>query len=211
MTTNRHPVVIRRLGMADYAQTLQQMQEFTLGRGARTRDEIWLLEHPPVFTLGTNADAAHVLAPGDIPVVQVDRGGQVTYHAPGQLVVYVLLDLKRLRLGIRDLVCRLEQTIISTLASYGIVAQGQDGAPGVYVDGQKIASIGLRIKKNRSYHGIAVNVMPALEPFGRINPCGYEGLQATSLARLGVDVSVSEFGATLLPQLCSQLDLEVTD
>ncbi len=208
MTASRQPVVIRRHGLADYVQTLQQMQDFTRNRNAATRDEIWLLEHPPVFTLGTNADPAHVLAPGDIPVVQVDRGGQVTYHAPGQLVVYVLLDLKRLRLGIRELVCRLETAIIATLADYGVNAAGREGAPGVYVDGQKIASVGLRIRRNCSYHGIAVNVMPELEPFARINPCGYEQLQVTSLAQLGVDVGVAEFGGALAQQLCSQLDLD---
>ncbi len=209
MTASRQLVVVRRQGMADYMQTLQQMQEFTRTRSAATRDEIWLLEHPPVFTLGTNADPAHVLAPGDIPVVQVDRGGQVTYHAPGQLVVYVLLDLKRLRLGIRELVCRLETAIIATLADCGIDAAGSAGAPGVYVDGQKIASVGLRIRRNCCYHGVAVNVSPELEPFARINPCGYEQLQVTSLAKLGVDVSVDEFGHALTQQLCSQLGLDV--
>ena len=211
MTVDPQPVVIRRLGRADYAQTLQRMQEFTAQRDANTTDEIWLLEHPPVFTLGTNADFTHVLEPGDIPVVQVDRGGQVTYHAPGQLVVYVLLDLKRLRLSIRELVCKLERAIIAALAAYGISATGRDGAPGVYAGDRKIASIGLRIRKNCSYHGIAVNVAPDLEPFGRINPCGYQYLAVTSLPELGATKDLQEFSATLVPKLADQLNLVTAD
>jgi len=206
------PVVVRELGSVEYSPTLQRMLDFTLQRDGDTADEIWLLQHPPVFTLGTNADPAHVINPGDIPVVQVDRGGQVTYHGPGQLVAYVLLDLKRLRLGIRDLVCHLENSVINTLAGYDILATGRDGAPGVYVDDHKIASIGLRIRKNCSYHGIAVNVHPDLEPFGRINPCGYEGLPVTSIAALtsaqaGQTPTLNEVGTALLNSLSAQLDL----
>jgi len=202
------PVVVRQLGLVDYLQTLERMREFTAQRGADSRDEIWLLEHPPVFTLGTNADNTHVLDPGDIPVVEVDRGGQVTYHGPGQLVAYVLLDLKRKRLGIRDLVCRLERAIINTLAGYGIEATGREGAPGVYVGDKKIASIGLRIRRNCSYHGIAVNISPDLEPFGRINPCGYQGLVVTSLQQLGCTEDLQGFGARLLSVLADQLQLD---
>ena len=210
------PLVFRELGTVEYSPTLQRMLDFTLQRDSDTPDEIWLLEHPPVFTLGTNADPNHVIAPGDIPVVQVDRGGQVTYHGPGQLVAYVLLDLKRLRLGIRDLVCRLENSVIDTLAGYDILASGRDGAPGVYVNGQKIASIGLRIRKNCSYHGIAVNVNPDLEPFSRINPCGYEGLAVTSITALlatekrGEPPSLDEVGNELLKNLSAQLDSGLT-
>jgi lipoyl(octanoyl) transferase len=202
------PVVVRQLGLADYLQTLERMREFTAQRGADSRDEIWLLEHPPVFTLGTNADNSHVLDPGDIPVIEVDRGGEVTYHGPGQLVAYVLLDLKRKRLGIRDLVCRLERAIINTLAGYGIEATGREGAPGVYVGDKKIASIGLRIRRNCSYHGIAVNISPDLEPFGRINPCGYQGLAVTSLQQLGCTEDLQGFGAKLLSALADQLQLD---
>lgn len=209
MTVPQQPVVVRRPGRTDYAQTLQRMQDFTASRDNTTADEIWLLEHPPVFTLGTNADDAHVLAAGNIPVLHVDRGGQVTYHGPGQVVAYVLLDLKRLRLGIRELVCRLENAIISTLAIYDVTATGLDGAPGVYVDGQKIASVGLRIKKNCSYHGIAINVNPDLEPFDRINPCGYRDLTVTSMEKLGGTVEPDEFADTLLEQLTKQLHLIV--
>ncbi len=205
------PIVVRELGSADYSPTLQRMLDFTLQRDDTTADEIWLLQHPPVFTLGTHADAGHVLAPGDIPVVQVDRGGQVTYHGPGQLVAYVLLDLKRLRLGIRDLVCQLENSVIGTLAGYNIRATGREGAPGVYVDNQKIASIGLRIRRNCCYHGVALNVNPDLEPFSRINPCGYQGLAVTSIAALKAtekptDIpSLDTVGADLLKNLSVQL------
>jgi lipoyl(octanoyl) transferase len=208
MNNPLQPVVVRQLGLADYLQTLERMRDFTAQRGADTRDEIWLLEHPPVFTLGTNADNTHVLDPGDIPVVEVDRGGEVTYHGPGQLVAYVLLDLKRKRLGIRDLVCSLERAIINTLAGYGIEATGREGAPGVYVGDKKIASIGLRIRRNCSYHGIAVNISPDLEPFSRINPCGYQGLAVTSLQQLGCAEDLQGFGAKLLLVLAEQLQLD---
>jgi lipoyl(octanoyl) transferase len=161
------------------------MQAFTEQRNDATRDEIWLLEHPPVFTLGMNGKAEHVLAAGDIPVVNIDRGGQVTYHGPGQLVVYPLLDLRRLKLGVRDLVIALENAIVATVAHWGIKAIGKRDAPGVYVDGKKLASIGLRIKRGCSYHGLALNVAMDLSPFKRINPCGYQGLEVTQLSKLG--------------------------
>ncbi len=160
------------------------MRRFTEERDAATADEIWFVEHPPVFTLGLNADRAHVLAPGGIPVVQIDRGGQVTYHGPGQLVVYVLFDVKRLGLGVRELVTGLEQAVIETIAPYGVQAYGRRDAPGVYVGGRKLAALGLRIRRNGCYHGLAINVNMDLAPFSAINPCGYAGLEVTQLADL---------------------------
>jgi len=176
---------IRNLGSVDYESTLASMIEFTDRRSPDTPDEIWLLEHAPVFTLGLAAEHSHVLAPGDIPVVQVDRGGQVTYHGPGQLVAYTLIDLKRAGLTIRDLVSALENAIIETVAGYGIEARNRGDAPGVYVGEAKLASIGLRIRRGCSYHGLALNIDMDLAPFDRINPCGFEGLQMTQLASLG--------------------------
>ena len=176
-------LVTRTLGLVEYEPTLARMREFTDSRDANTPDELWLLQHPPVFTQGQAGKAEHVLAPGDIPVVQVDRGGQVTYHGPGQWVLYLLIDLKRRPLGVRDLVDLIENSIIELLGDYGIEAQGQPGAPGVYVRGEKIASLGLRVRRGCSYHGLALNVDMDLEPFGRINPCGYEGLAVTSISR----------------------------
>ncbi|HEY0341494.1 MAG TPA: lipoyl(octanoyl) transferase LipB [Steroidobacteraceae bacterium] len=182
--------IIRRLGLVEYEPTWRAMQRFTDERGPETPDEIWFLEHPPVFTLGMNASAAHVLAPGDIPIVQIDRGGQVTYHGPGQLVVYPLIDLRRAGLGVRDLVTALERTVIDLAAEYGVTAEARRSAPGVYVEGRKLASVGIRIRRGASHHGLAVNVRLDLEPVGRINPCGYEGLQMTRLADLGGPGSV---------------------
>ena len=176
------PVLVRRLGLVAYEPTWRAMQEFTDRRDASTCDEIWFAEHPPVFTLGLNAGREHVLAPGDIPVVPIDRGGQVTYHGPGQLLIYPLLDLRRKQLGARDLVVALEQTIIAYAAGLGIAAVGRRDAPGVYVNGAKLASIGLRIRRGASYHGLALNVALDLEPFQRINVCGYPGLTVTRLA-----------------------------
>ncbi|MBT8422530.1 MAG: lipoyl(octanoyl) transferase LipB [Gammaproteobacteria bacterium] len=203
--------LVRHLGSVAYEPTLERMRAFTEQREAHTPDEIWLLEHPPVFTLGTNADASHVLAAGDIPVVPVDRGGQVTYHGPGQLVIYVLLDLRRLRLGVRDLVCRLEQSVIGLLAGYDISASGREGAPGVYVGDAKVASVGLRIRRNCSYHGLALNVDPVLEHFARINPCGYPGLDVTSLQQLGVEDAPAVIAGKLLAELSGRLGLQVQD
>jgi lipoyl(octanoyl) transferase len=178
--------VIRQLGMSDYEPTWRRMQALTEARDSGQPDEIWFLQHPPVFTLGLNGKREHLLAPGDIPVLKVDRGGQVTYHGPGQLVVYPLLDLGRAGLNARQLVCALEQAVIRCVAGYGIRAVGDRNAPGVYVAGRKLASIGLRIRRNCSYHGLALNVNNDLEPFRRINPCGYRGLEVTRLADLGV-------------------------
>ncbi|HWY24702.1 MAG TPA: lipoyl(octanoyl) transferase LipB [Nevskia sp.] len=190
--------VVRQLGLIDYSETYAQMRDFTAARGPDTADQLWFLEHPPVFTQGQAGKAEHVLAPGDIPIVQSNRGGQVTYHGPGQAVVYVLLDLHRLGYGARDLVRRLEQAMIETLAGYGIAAQARPDAPGVYVErdwadgprGQrpeqrKIGSLGLRVSRGCSYHGIALNVDMDLEPFGRINPCGLAGMRMTQVSELG--------------------------
>jgi len=199
--------IVRHLGLADYEPTWRAMQAFTETRGPDTRDEIWFLEHPPVFTLGLNGDPAHVLAPGDIPVIHIDRGGQVTYHGPGQLVVYPLVDLKRARLGIRDLVCALEQSVIETLAGYGIEAAARKGAPGVYVGERKIASLGLRVRRGCSYHGLAFNVAMDLEPFGRINPCGYAGLEVTQVADLGAPADTGTVAHDLERRLLARLGL----
>lgn len=174
-------MIVRHLGCVDYTSTWQAMREFTDGRTPDTPDELWLLEHPRVFTQGQAGKAEHVLFPGDIPVVQVDRGGQVTYHGPGQLVAYCLFDLKRLNVGARALVEGVEDAVVATLQAYGIPAKADREAHGVYIDGKKIASLGLRIRKGCSYHGLALNVDLDLEPFRRINPCGYSGLEMTQM------------------------------
>jgi lipoyl(octanoyl) transferase len=199
--------IIRNLGLVDYAETYATMRRFTDERDAQSVDELWFLEHPPVYTLGTNTDMAHLLETDSTPVVQTDRGGQVTWHGPGQAIVYVLIDIKRARLGVRELVGRLEQAVIATLAAFEIAASGRDGAPGVYVDGAKIASLGLRIRKYSSYHGIAVNVCNSLEPFNGINPCGYEGQAVTRTCDLGGPANVAELSERLLQELLKQLDL----
>ena len=177
-------LLVRRLGLLEYEPVWRAMQTFTDLRDADTPDELWLVEHPPVFTQGQAGRAEHVLAPGDIPVIQVDRGGQVTYHGPGQIVAYPLIDISRLKLGVRALVSGIEQAIIGVLKSYDVDAGLIAGAPGVYVDGAKIASLGLRIRRGKSFHGLAFNINMELEPFQRINPCGYEGLQVTNLSAL---------------------------
>ena len=198
---------VKRLGLQPYAPVLERMRELTLARTPETRDELWFLEHPPVFTQGQAGKAEHVLAPGDIPVVQSDRGGQVTYHGPGQLVVYFLLDLHRLGYGIRSLVTRLEQSMVDCLGSYGIAAAGKRDAPGVYVAGQKIASLGLRVRKGCTYHGLALNVAMDLSPFERINPCGFRGLAMTQTSELGGPADVARVGRDLEPHLVSRLGL----
>jgi lipoyl(octanoyl) transferase len=200
------PLRVRELGRAQYLDTWRAMQAFTDQRGADTPDELWVLEHEPVFTLGMNADPAHLLAPGDIPVVQVDRGGQVTYHGPGQLVVYPLIDLRRAGLGVRDLVTALEQAVIATAAVFGIVAATRPGAPGVYVDGAKLASVGIRVRRGASYHGAAINVDMDLGPFSRINPCGFEGLAMTQLAALGGPSGIAAVAGVLVPELHRSLE-----
>ncbi len=176
-------IAIKQLGLQPYEHTWQAMQSFTDQRDETTQDELWLVEHPPVFTQGLNGQAEHILSSSDIPIVQTDRGGQVTYHAPGQAVVYVLLDLKRAKLGVRALVSELENAIIKYLAELGIESCARADAPGVYVEGQKIASLGLKIRKQRSYHGLALNVDMDLLPFSRINPCGLHGMQMTQVSQ----------------------------
>lgn len=197
--------IVRRFGRVEYEPTWRAMQRFTDERNAATPDEIWFLEHPPVFTLGMNASPAHVLAPGDIPVVQIDRGGQVTYHGPGQLVVYPLIDLRRAKLGVRDIVTALEQSVIQMAGDYGITAETRRGAPGIYVADKKLGSVGIRVRRHSSYHGLAVNVSLDLEPFNRINPCGYEGLQMTQLAELGGPGSIDRAADALEPHLLRAL------
>lgn len=198
-------LVVRHLGRVPYLSTWQAMQRFTDERTSETPDEIWFLEHDPVFTLGMNADPVHVLAAGDIPVVKVDRGGQVTYHGPGQLVVYPLIDLRRAALGVRDIVTALEQAVILCVARYGISATTRPKAPGVYVNGAKIASVGIRVRRGASYHGLALNISMDLEPFQRINPCGYEGLMMTQLSALCGPTDLSCVAADLLTDLTSML------
>lgn len=196
---------IRHLERADYAATLAAMQQLTEQRGPDSADEIWFVEHAPVFTLGLNAAREHLLAPGDIPVVQTDRGGQVTYHGPGQLVAYTLIDIRRARLNVRQLVCALETAVIGLLDEFGIVAAARADAPGVYVDGAKIASLGLRIRRGCSYHGLALNVAMDLAPFERINPCGFEGLPVTQLADLGGPTDPKKIAGALGPRLLAEL------
>jgi lipoyl(octanoyl) transferase len=187
------------------------MQRFTDTRTPETADEIWFTEHPPVFTLGLNASREHLLETGDIPVVQIDRGGQVTYHGPGMLMVYPLIDLKRLGLGVRDLVTALEQSVVDLAAGYGVEARAKPDAPGVYVADTKFASVGLRIRRGASYHGMALNVKVDLEPFLRINPCGYAGLEMTDLATLGGDSDVDSVSHKLLPLFLRHLRLQDAD
>lgn len=198
-------MIVRWLGRVEYAPTWQAMQRFTDERTAATPDELWLLEHPPVFTLGMAADPGHVLAAGDIPVVQTDRGGQVTYHGPGQLVAYPLLDIRRLGLPVRTLVMQLEQAVIDLVAEHGIQALGRRDAPGVYVNGAKLASVGLRVRRGASYHGLALNVDMDLTPFARINPCGMAGLAVTSLAQLGISLDVETAGKEFARRFAARL------
>ena len=198
---------IRRLGEVDYLATWDAMREFTDSRDEATPDNLWLLQHPPVFTQGQAGKAEHLLTPGDIPVVQSDRGGQVTYHGPGQWVVYLLLDLRRRGMGVRELVTIIEQGIVDLLADHGIESAPRRDAPGVYVAEQKIASLGLRVRRGCSYHGLALNVDMDLEPFGRINPCGYKGLAVTSMARClgGAAPDMDAVGEALLAKLLERL------
>lgn len=199
--------IVRDLGRQPYAPVWHAMQRFTDAREEATPDEVWLVEHDPVFTLGQAGKPEHVLAPGDIPVIHVDRGGQVTYHGPGQIVAYPLLDLRRLGIGVRDYVCKLEQAVIDTLAEWNIGAERQAGMPGVYVAGAKIASLGVRVRHGRTFHGLAFNVAMDLEPFHRINPCGYAGLRMTSVLDLGGPSGLDEVKPVLLEQMSRQFGL----
>ena len=199
------PLIVRELGLQPYEQIWQDMQLFTDQRSETTADELWLLQHSPVYTLGKNGRPDHILDAQDIPVIKSDRGGQVTYHGPGQVVVYTLLDLNRRHIGVRELVTRIENSVIELLEDYDIRANARKDAPGVYVDGRKIAALGLRVRKGRSFHGLALNVDMDLEPFSRINPCGYQGLEVTQLSELA---DVADFNAVekrLLSHLQHQL------
>lgn len=209
-------LLVRKLGLVDYAETWQAMQHFTDTRDEHAQDELWLLEHQRVFTQGQAGKAEHLLMPGDIPVVQVDRGGQVTYHGPGQLVAYPLINLRRRKLGVRDLVTAIENTIIASVAPFGIKAYAKPDAPGVYVDGcdlqaferrgDKIASLGLRVRRGCSFHGLALNVDMDLSPFQRINPCGYQGLEMTQVSQWSSPApSVDSVATELTQQLVNQL------
>ena len=197
---------IRQLGQQDYQATWEAMKQFCLCRDRDTADEVWFVEHPAVFTQGVSGKAEHILNSSDIPIVQSDRGGQVTYHGPGQLVMYVLFDLRRLDIGIRALVDVLENITIAGLKQYGLLAIARKDAPGVYIDDKKIASLGLRVKKGCSYHGLSMNIDMDLTPFSFINPCGYEGLEVTQLSEHGVKCTTSDFAAVLLHELKQQLD-----
>ena len=200
-------VLVRELGRQPYEKVWHAMQAFTDARGPDTDDEIWLVEHDPVFTQGQAGKAEHLLAPGDIPVVPVDRGGQVTYHGPGQIVAYPMVDLRRLGIGVRELVCRIEQAIIDTLDEFGISAERREGAPGVYVDGAKIAALGLRVRRGCSFHGLAFNIAMDLSPYQRINPCGYQGLAITQVVDLGGPSQPAIVAPVLVRELCRQLRL----
>jgi len=210
------PILVKHLGLADYASTYEAMRTFTKERDANTPDEIWILQHPPVFTLGLAGDAGNLHSPSqDIPLVQVDRGGEITYHGPGQIVVYLLLDLKRLGIFVKELVSRIEQALIDTLADYGIQAQRQKGAPGIYIAqqasipeewfGAKVAALGLKVSKSCSYHGLALNVATDLDAFSRIHPCGYEGLRTVDMQTLGIKDNIDTISKKLLEHLQKQL------
>ena len=208
--------LVKQLGLADYASTYEAMKLFTKGRTSETPDEIWVLEHPPVFTLGLAGDAGNLHSPSNqIPLVQVDRGGEITYHGPGQIVVYLLLDLKRLGIFVKELVSRIEQALIDTLSDFGIKAERHPGAPGIYVSqqlgvpsgwvGAKVAALGLKVSKSCSYHGLALNVATDLEAFQRIHPCGYEGLKTVDMQTLGIKDNIDTISQRLLQHLQKQL------
>lgn len=198
-------LVVKNLGVEHYTETWQAMKKFTDSREAHAADEIWFVQHPPVYTLGQAGKVEHLLTPGDIPVVHSDRGGQVTYHGPGQLVCYLLLDVRRRQLGVRDLVTAIEQSIVQLVDAYGVVSESKREAPGVYVDGRKLAALGLRIRKGCSYHGLSLNVDMDLEPFSNINPCGFEGLEVIDMKRLGIDRSMTELRKELTDILIHQM------
>ena len=203
------PALLRDLGRQAYEPVWRAMQAFTDARDGDTPDELWLVEHEPDFTLGQAGKPEHVLMPGDIPVIHVDRGGQVTYHGPGQIVLYPLLDLKRLKIGVREYVCRIEQSIIDTLADWNIEAVRREGAPGVYVAGAKIAALGIRVRRGCTFHGLAFNIAMDLAPFQRINPCGYAGLQVTSMVDLGGPSGPDAVKPALVEHLAAQFGLAV--
>lgn len=197
-------IFLRHLGIADYEPVWREMQAFTDSRDKETPDQLWLVQHPPVFTQGQAGKAEHLLAPGDIPVIQVDRGGQVTYHGPGQIVAYPLIDIRRKGIGVREFVCCIEESIIGVLSQYGVTGQRVAGAPGIYVDGKKVASLGLRVRRGCTFHGLAFNIDMNLEPFQRINPCGYAGLPVTQLSSLA-QVTLRQAEEKLIESLAQQL------
>ena len=199
-------IVVKRLGRVDYAPTFQAMQDFTAARTEATADELWIVEHPPVYTLGQAGKPEHILRDVGIPLVKIDRGGQVTYHGPGQVVIYMLLDLARLKIKVRELVTAIEQAVIDLLAEHGVTAERRDGAPGVYVGDAKVAALGLRIRNGCSYHGVSLNVDMDLYPFTAINPCGYAGLKVIQTRDLNIPLSVDEAGEQLAKHLLRQLD-----
>ena len=210
------PALVKHLGLADYTSTYEAMRAFTSARNNLTPDEIWVLEHPPVFTLGLAGDASNLHSPSnEIPLVQVDRGGEITYHGPGQIVIYLLLDLKRLGIFVKELVFRIEQALIDTLKDFGIAAERRPGAPGIYVSvqpgvpsqwiGAKVAALGLKVSKSYSYHGLALNVATDLEAFARIHPCGYEGLKTVDMQTLGIKDNIDTISQRLLEHLQKQL------
>ncbi|CNH92861.1 lipoate-protein ligase B [Yersinia bercovieri] len=201
----QHKIILRQLGLQPYPPVSQAMHDFTEFRTDATPDEIWLVEHQPVFTQGQAGKAEHVLMPGDIPVIQSDRGGQVTYHGPGQQVMYIMIDLKRAKMGVRQLVTAIENTVIQTLTSFGIDSQARPDAPGVYVGQQKICSLGLRIRRGCSFHGLALNIAMDLQPFQRINPCGYAGMQMTQVSALQAGTTVADIQPVLVRQFTHQL------
>ncbi len=201
-------IVVRSMGREEYEPLWRRMQSFTDTRDESTPDEIWFTEHPPVFTLGLNASREHLLDPGDIPVVQVDRGGQVTFHGPGQLMIYPLVDLKRAKTGVRDLVTGLEQSIVDLVADHGIESKARKDAPGVYVDSRKIASVGLRIRRGCSFHGMALNIDVDLAPFGKINPCGFSDLEVTDLRSLGINTDRELLRAAVERNLLGHLGMQ---
>jgi lipoyl(octanoyl) transferase len=199
-------LAVKHLGRADYLPTWEAMKAFTVARGPETADELWLVEHPPVYTLGQAGKPEHLLRPTDIPVVNIDRGGQVTYHGPGQIIAYLLLDLKRRGIGVKELVNRMEQAVIDLLAGYGIAAERREKAPGVYVNGAKIAALGLRIKNGCCYHGLALNVDMDLSPYQAINPCGYAGLAVTQTRDQGIPASQAALQDELAAHLRRMLE-----
>jgi lipoyl(octanoyl) transferase len=206
-----HKLIIRHLGLEQYRSVWELMREFTDQRDEGTADEIWLVQHPPVFTLGQAGKPEHLLNPGEIPIVQSDRGGQVTYHGPGQLVGYLLLDLRRAKLGVRQLVTLIEQSIIALLGQYGIEAAPRPEAPGVYVDQAKVAALGLRVRHGCSFHGLSLNIDMDLEPFSRINPCGYPGMEVTQLSALGGPGDIDRVARDLVQQINLRLGYTLLD
>jgi len=211
VATLNSKIKVKQLGLSEYVPIWHAMQEFTDSRNQDTLDEIWLVEHPQVFTQGQAGKAEHILNVGGIPIIQVDRGGQVTYHGPGQIVIYPLIDLKRHKIGIKTLVNGIEEALIQTMKTYGIDAQRKEKAPGVYVGGKKIASLGLRVRRGCTFHGLAFNVRMNLEPFTRINPCGYAGLEVTQLSELNNSVIYDDVQDQLVNELCKILNFSIDE